>query len=142
MNIVVDFAAVRKCAEEVKDKFDMVDVICCNAGVMALQDKATKDGYDVQMQTNHLSHFMLVKELYPLLQAAEKAHGEARVVTQTSEARNQGGKLEAKYFQQLGGKLGGGRFQRYHHSKLANAVFTSALAKKLQEKGSTIISCR
>ena len=38
-----------------------------NAGVMALKDKATIDGFDVQMQTNHLSHFLLTKLCMPLL---------------------------------------------------------------------------
>ena len=36
-----------------------IDVLCCNAGIMAIHDEATKDGYDVQMQVNHLSHFLL-----------------------------------------------------------------------------------
>lgn len=42
-----------------------VDVLCNNAGVMALPDQATGDGFDVQMQTNHLSHFLLTRELWP-----------------------------------------------------------------------------
>ena len=37
---------------------------------MARADEATKDGYDIQMQTNHLSHFLLVKEIFPLLEKA------------------------------------------------------------------------
>jgi len=45
-----------------------IDVLCNNAGVMALEDQATKEGYDVQMQTNHLSHFLLTREvpMHPL----------------------------------------------------------------------------
>ena len=54
-----------------------LNVLCNNAGVMALGDKATTDGYDLQMQTNHLSHFLLTKELWPLL---EKKGADARVV--------------------------------------------------------------
>lgn len=52
-----DFASVREAAATIKKNYSEVDVLCNNAGVMALPDKATKDGYDVQMQTNHLSHF-------------------------------------------------------------------------------------
>tara|TARA_R110002050_G_scaffold163050_1_gene292987 strand:- start:1187 stop:1312 length:126 start_codon:yes stop_codon:yes gene_type:complete len=40
---------------------------------MGLEDVATVDGFDIQMQTNHLSHFLLTKELYPLLEKAAKA---------------------------------------------------------------------
>ena len=44
---------------------------------MALADTATPDGYDVQMQTNHLSHFLLTKELFPQLAKAAAAAGGA-----------------------------------------------------------------
>ena len=51
------------------------------AGVMALEDKAAKDGYDVQMQTNHLSHFLLTALLWERLLAAPEG---ARVVQHSS----------------------------------------------------------
>ena len=52
-----------------------------NAGVMALEDMPTGDVYDIQMQTNHLSHFLLTKLLWPLLEKAANEKGEARVVS-------------------------------------------------------------
>ena len=64
-----------------------LDVLANNAGVMALQDKATTDGFDLQMQTNHLSHFLLAKELYPAVKAAAAARGEARIVHHSSISR-------------------------------------------------------
>ena len=39
-----------------------------NAGIMAMPDEPTVDGFDTQMQTNHLSHFLLTRELYPVLE--------------------------------------------------------------------------
>ena len=47
--------------DEIKAKYDVVDVLCNNAGVMALEDRATKDGYDVQMQTNSYLAFFTDK---------------------------------------------------------------------------------
>jgi NAD(P)-dependent dehydrogenase (short-subunit alcohol dehydrogenase family) len=135
-----DLDSVRKAAEIIKSKYDSVDILCNNAGVMALEDIATKDGYDVQMQTNHLSHFLLTKELYPLLKKAAALRGEARVANHSSSARKYGGPLEEKYFGKNGGNLGGNsasvifqgaRWVRYHESKLANTVFTKALADRL-----------
>lgn len=131
-----DFASVRECANIIRSKYDRIDVLCNNAGVMALEDKATRDGYDVQMQTNHLSHFLLTSMLLPLLQKAPNG----RIVHHSSDARR-GGDLKLEYFQKHGGNLGGNgnsmffggaRWERYHQTKLANYVLTAVLADKLQ----------
>jgi NAD(P)-dependent dehydrogenase (short-subunit alcohol dehydrogenase family) len=135
------FASVRKAAEYVTSKYGEsgVDVLCLNAGVMALKDIATEDGYDVQCQTNHLSHFLLAKELMPLLLTAESKRGEARVVSHSSLARDTMPAMEVKYFEKNGGNLGGdgasmwkkeARWLRYGQSKLANCLFSFALADK------------
>lgn len=137
-----DFESVKACATKIKAKYDAIDVLCCNAGVMALDDNATKDGYDVQMQTNHLSHFLLCKELFPLVKKANELRGEARIVHHSSLARAGAG-LDAKYFGKNGGNLGGNgefmftgaKWSRYHQTKLANAVMTMALKDRLKESG-------
>ena len=98
------FESVKKAAETVIDKCkDGLDVLCNNAGVMALKDQATIDGFDIQMQTNHLSHFLLTKKLFPSLQKAEQKRGEARIVNHTSISRFGAKKLESKYFEKKGG---------------------------------------
>eukprot|EP00435_Cladocopium_sp_Y103_P058873 s657_g20.t2 len=142
--------SVRGCAEKLKAMFGDtgIDVLCNNAGVMALADEATKDGYDVQMQTNHLSHFLLTKELFPLLEKGAQLRGEARIVNHSSGARAQPNKvLDAKYLGKNGGNLGGNgssmifagaRWQRYHQTKLANVVFTLALASRLTAANSKV----
>ena len=43
------------------------------------------------MQTNHLSHFLLTAEVWPLIVAAAAARGEARVVQHSSIARERAG---------------------------------------------------
>jgi NAD(P)-dependent dehydrogenase (short-subunit alcohol dehydrogenase family) len=143
------FASVQSAAKKVFEVApDGVDVLCNNAGVMALADQATGDGFDVQMQVNHLSHFLLTAELFPLLEKAANTRGEARVVNHSSIARmNPSKKLEAKYLEKRGGNLGGNgasmvfggaRWKRYNQTKLANAAFTAALHERLQNKGSKI----
>ena len=103
-----DFESVRNSIPEVQKLCENgLDVLCNNAGVMALEDKATVDGFDVQMQTNHLSHFLLTKLLFPLIEQAELEKGEARIVNHSSMARLMVKSLEAKYLQKNGGNLGG-----------------------------------
>jgi len=143
------FTSVRKAVEEVHSICpEGVHVLSCNAGVMALKDMATEDGFDVQMQTNHLSHFLLVKGLMPLLEKAAEASGEARVVHHSSVARMfPSKKLQAKYLEKNGGNLGGNgasmffggaRWKRYNQSKLANCALTAALHRKFEARGSKV----
>jgi NAD(P)-dependent dehydrogenase (short-subunit alcohol dehydrogenase family) len=145
---LMSFASVRTAAAAIVEKYGVsgVNVLCCNAGIMAFADEATTDGFDVQMQTNHLSHFLLVSLLMPLLDTAAEKCGEARIVNHSSIAR-QGVKLEAKYMERNGGNLGGdsssmflggARWVRYSHTKMANCVFTHALKKRLDAKGSKV----
>mmetsp|Transcript_68810 Transcript_68810/g.143704 ORF Transcript_68810/g.143704 Transcript_68810/m.143704 type:complete len:210 (-) Transcript_68810:349-978(-) len=104
------------------------------------------------MQTNHLSHFLLTAESWPLLEKAVSLRGEARVVNHSSGARNRGGDgkkpLDEKYLQKNGGNLGGddsgwapfsgGRWTRYQQTKLANLVFTYALRDRAAAAGSKV----
>ncbi len=138
------FDSVKNSASIIKEKYNKLDVLVNNAGVMALKDTATVDGYDVQMQTNVISHFLLTKELFPIL----KNSSQARIVNHSSMARL-GGPLEMKYFLKNGGNLGGDgtdeenqnfqgpRWLRYHQTKLANCAFTYGLKSRLEEKNIT-----
>ncbi|MEO1171659.1 MAG: SDR family NAD(P)-dependent oxidoreductase [Myxococcota bacterium] len=137
-----DFASVRDAARTLRDRYGALDVLCNNAGVMALPERETQDGYDVQMQTNCLSHFLLTREVFDLL----KASPDGRVVNHTSMARL-GGPLEEKYFGKNSGALGGDgteeenmsfggpRWERYHQTKLANCAFTYGLKERIDERG-------
>lgn len=139
-----DFESTRNAANTIKSNHEVLDVLVNNAGVMALKDQATKDGYDVQMQTNAISHFLLTKELFPLMKNSK----EARVINHSSMARL-GPPLEEKYFGKNGGNLGGDgneeenqsfggpRWARYHQTKLANCAFTYGLKNKLEEANVT-----
>lgn len=147
---LMDFGSVRQCADQLLSDFKLtgIDVLINNAGVMACPDKATVDGCDVQMQTNHLSHFLLTKRLFPLLKTGSARAGEARVVNHSSIAR-EGKNLEAKYLEKNGGNLGGDSswmvmrsppWVRYQQSKLANCVFTAALQDRCSKAGLAIKS--
>uniref|UniRef100_A0A7S4MVT8 Protochlorophyllide reductase n=1 Tax=Prymnesium polylepis TaxID=72548 RepID=A0A7S4MVT8_9EUKA len=148
--------SAKKAAEEtvkLANKFGGLDVFAENAGIMAMPDDRTKDGYDVQIQVNHLSHFLMTSILMPSLEKASKARGEARIVTHSSAARFLGlqklpfgATFEKCEANTLGGNSGavklmnfvGPQIMRYCHSKLANSVFVMALHEKLAAKGSKV----
>jgi len=136
------FESVGNAMKTIRSKYEVIDGLINNAGVMAFKDQATSDGYDVQIQTNVLSHFLIAKELFPLMLKSKQA----RIVNHSSMARL-GPPLEAKYFEANGGNLGGDgtekentsfqgpRWARYHQTKLANAAFTYGLKSKLDAAG-------
>lgn len=136
-----NFDSVRAAAQTLKSQSERLDVLCNNAGVMALPERRTQDGYEVQMQTNCIAHFLLTRELFPLLEKSE----DARIVNHTSGARR-GPPLEAKYFSRdadLGGdgteaenaSFSGPRWSRYHQTKLANCAFTYGIQQRLDAQG-------
>lgn len=150
---LMSFKSVQEAGEKMCKDFAEggLDVLVNNAGIMGFQDLATEDGCDVQMQTNHLSHFLLTNLCMPLMETAANARGEARIVNHSSAARVLDGdgmenKLQAKYMEKNGGNLGGNsdamfkgpQFLRYQQTKLANVAFTYALSAKLQAKGSKV----
>jgi len=138
------FDSVRKAMEKIQSKYKVIDVLVNNAGVMALKDQATPDGYDIQMQTNVISHFLITKELFPLLRKSKQA----RIVNHSSMARL-GPPLDSRFFEAKGGAMGGNgteednrsfrgpRWARYHQTKLANAAFTYGLKRKLEKANIT-----
>mmetsp|Transcript_18510 Transcript_18510/g.24171 ORF Transcript_18510/g.24171 Transcript_18510/m.24171 type:complete len:355 (+) Transcript_18510:90-1154(+) len=117
-----------------------LDVLINNAGIFMMEDERTEDGFDVTMQVNHLSHFLLTSLLLDSLMKAADERGDARIVNHSSIARWIGPPLTSEYFSQsekgtLGGNASLAKMNRYHFSKLCNALFTMALHKKFQEKG-------
>jgi NAD(P)-dependent dehydrogenase (short-subunit alcohol dehydrogenase family) len=144
---LASFGSVREAMESVRQlplvRSAGIDVLSLNAGVMGMPDVATVDGFDLQMQTNHLSHFLIVKELMAELdRAARGPAGESRVVSHTSAARfGPATTLSERYFSpSAGGRLGDEAMSRYNQSKLANAVFAYAFHERLAAAGSPIKS--
>ncbi|MGH9001066.1 MAG: SDR family NAD(P)-dependent oxidoreductase, partial [Acidimicrobiia bacterium] len=63
-------SSVRACAAEVAGRLGHLDVVCNNAGVMAVPLARTADGFESHFGVNHLGHFALTGLLLPLLAAA------------------------------------------------------------------------
>ena len=64
---LASLASVRECTNELLGKEDKIDILINNAGVMNCPNWKTEDGFDMQLGTNHLGHFLLTELLMPLL---------------------------------------------------------------------------
>jgi len=124
--------SIHRFAVLVEAAVDHVDVLMNNAGVMAVDFSRTLDGFETQFGTNHLGHFALTGLLLPLL--ARNPNG-ARVVTVSSLGHRVGRvDLDDPHFERR-------RYERwgaYFQSKLANVLFSSALAHRLEATNSTV----
>jgi NAD(P)-dependent dehydrogenase (short-subunit alcohol dehydrogenase family) len=119
---LASLASVEEAAADVGSRVGALDLLVNNAGVMAVPEGRTVDGFETQLGTNHLGHFALTGRLLPLLLAGAGP----RVVTVSSGAHVIG-KI---HFEDLQADKGYDRWRRYAQSKLANLLFTSELQKR------------
>jgi NAD(P)-dependent dehydrogenase (short-subunit alcohol dehydrogenase family) len=110
-----------------------LDVLICNAGIMALPPETSKDGYEIQFATNHLAHALIIKLLLPkMLQTAAQHGGDTRIIILTSVAWRiapKGGiTFKTLKSPQDFGVLG--PWRRYGQSKLANILYAAELARR------------
>ena len=125
---LADLGSVRRFAKTVADDYDGVDVLCNNAGVMAIPRSETEDGFEKQFGVNHLGHFALTSRLLDSLRAAD---GEARVVTQSSGVHERG----EIGFDDLQSERSYDKWDAYAQSKLANVLFAYELQRRLDRAG-------
>ncbi|GAA0508134.1 NAD(P)-dependent dehydrogenase, short-chain alcohol dehydrogenase family [Halorubrum aquaticum] len=138
--------SIRSFAEGLAADYDAVDVLCNNAGVMAIPRRETADGFETQFGVNHLGHFALTGRLFDLLTAADGVgvesaarsadssrteSGAARVVTQSSGAHEQG----EMDFTDLNWEESYGKWKAYGRSKLANLLFAYELQRRIDAAG-------
>ena len=116
--------SVRQFADAFKAKYDRLDVLANNAGIMMVPYGVTEDGFERQFGTNHLGHFALTGLLIDLL---IKTPG-ARVVNVSSNAHRSG----VMNFDNLMYENGDGYspMGAYGRSKLANLLFTKELQRR------------
>jgi NAD(P)-dependent dehydrogenase (short-subunit alcohol dehydrogenase family) len=117
-------ASIEKAAADLAGMHSKVDVLINNAGVMALPERATADGFEMQFGTNHLGHFAFTGRVLPLVLAAP--HG--RIVTVSSLLHDRG-HIE---FNDIPKPKVYDPDKQYSMSKLANVLFTNELQRKLK----------
>ncbi len=130
---LADLASVRNFASEFTSKYDKLDILINNAGLMFPPYMKTVDGFEIQFGTNHLGHFALTG----LLMEHIIKTPEARVVTVSSGAHKLGGWI---HFDDLNWQKKYSKIAAYSQSKLANLLFTFELQKRFEGAGLNIIA--
>ncbi len=127
------FQSAVDCAEELQAEGLVPDVVICNAGINTFGDLELVDGIEKMFVVNHLGHFVLVNRLLPALRAA----GNARIVHVGSRSAYTGAPAQGIDFDNLRGEGVFDAQEAYGRSKLANALFSLELSRRLQGSGVT-----
>jgi NAD(P)-dependent dehydrogenase (short-subunit alcohol dehydrogenase family) len=126
-----DLVSIRQFADEFKKKYNTLDILINNAGVMMPPYTKTKDGFELQFGTNHLGHFALTGLLLDTITKTPNS----RIVV-TSSAVHKYGEIQ---FEDLNCEKSYSRIRSYAQSKLANLLFTYELQRRLEQTGSKTI---
>jgi NAD(P)-dependent dehydrogenase (short-subunit alcohol dehydrogenase family) len=121
---------VRRIAGEFKSRYPHLHVLLNNAGGTFTTRQLSVDGIEMTFALNHLAYFLLTNLLLDTL----KASAPARIINVSSDAHS-GGKID---FDNLQGELSYSGFGPYGNSKLANILFTTELARRLEGTGVTV----
>ncbi|MET8140080.1 SDR family NAD(P)-dependent oxidoreductase [Sphaerisporangium sp. NPDC005288] len=122
---VADFTSfedVTRLAADLLDRYERIDVLANNAGVMSAKRRTTRDGHEVMAQVNHLSPFLLTNLLLDRITASG-----GRVVT-TSSAAARTGRLDPRDIDRAHRRWSA--WLQYGDTKQANVLFTVELARR------------
>lgn len=126
------FESVKECADNIKALQLPIDVLLCNAGIMALPKLELANGFEQQFNTNHLGHFLLVHNLLENVKQAKQG----RIVMLSSLAHKMA-PSKGINFDNLDGSKYYKDWTFYGQSKLANLLTAVALSKQLEGSNAT-----
>ncbi|KXS93831.1 hypothetical protein AC578_8212 [Pseudocercospora eumusae] len=125
--------SVRKGAEEFLKRSSQLNILINNAGVMACPQSKTKDGFELQIGTNHFAHFLLFQLLKPVLLSSSTPSFNSRVINVSSAGHRRGGFIFEDYNFTKPGSYD--KWRSYAQSKSANIYMASSIERHYGSKG-------
>ncbi len=127
-----DQAGTKAAAAAIVDAHPQVDLLVNNAGLMAMPERRTADGYEMQLGVNHLGHWTFTAALLPAIVASAEAGRGPRVVTVSSVARFTGGPVDPDDPHMQRGYR---PWSAYGRAKLSNYLFGLGLQEAFERAG-------
>lgn len=127
-----DLSSIKNFSDEFHSKFVKLDILINNAGLMAPPYSKTKDGFELQIGTNHFGHFALTSHLFDLLENTPNS----RIVNVSSNAHKMG-KINLNDINWEKRKYR--KWLAYGASKIANLHFTYELKERIINKKKNVL---
>jgi NAD(P)-dependent dehydrogenase (short-subunit alcohol dehydrogenase family) len=118
--------SVRRCAEGLLADGKGFDVVIANAGVMACPKGTTADGFETQLGTNHLGHFVLVNRIAPLMGAGSRLVNLSSAGHRFADVDLEDPNFERTPYEE---------FVAYGRSKTANVLFAVEFDRRHRTRG-------
>lgn len=123
-----DLGSVRAAAETIAGRYPALHSVIANAGVMAVPQGTTADGFETHFGVNHLGHFAFVTGLLPSLVAGAPSR-----VVMLSSVGHRWADIDLDDPNLLEGRYR--KFRAYGASKTANVLFAVALDARYRDQG-------
>jgi len=130
---LTDFNSVVACTEIIKGLNQPIDILICNAGIMELPELEQVYGIEKQFVVNYLGHFILTNRLLDQVKAADQGR-----IVMLSSGRYKSAPPEGIQFDNLSGEKDYDPLTAYGQSKLAIALYSQELSRRLE--GTTVTS--
>lgn len=128
-------AGIRAGAEQFLARSKQLNVLICNAGVMAIPNlTATVDGFETQFGVNHLAHFLLFQLLKDTLLASSSFEFSSRVVA-VSSSGHRGGGIRVNDYNYVKRPEEYNMCGAYFQSKTANIYMANEIERRFGSRG-------
>lgn len=122
---------VNDTANDIISRFNKIDVLVNNAGLLAPKLESTQDGFEKQIGVNYLAHYLWTLKLLPLLKKSDAGR-----IIHLASLMHLAGSIEFDQFKaDHVGRYNSVKY--YGNSKLANLLLSNVLAEKLKDTGIT-----
>lgn len=125
--------SIKKFAKEIRTRYNHIDVLINNAGVVLGKRELTEDGFEKMFATNHLGYFLVTHYLLDLLKASESG----RIVNVSSVAH----RFTGMNWDNLQAEKRFNMWIQYGHTKLMTILFNKELAYQLKKNTNITANC-
>ncbi|KAF5621073.1 alcohol dehydrogenase Bli-4 [Fusarium tjaetaba] len=127
---LASLSSIKSAAAEFQASSSRLDILINNAGIMMTPEGLTKEGYEIQIGTNHMGHAFFTHLLLPTLEETAKTNPDVRIVFVSSAGETMAPKNPYQLDQFKTTLPNISTISRYGISKLANIHYAAALAER------------